>query len=75
MARVDSYSECLFTMYSIYIYIFIEKVFLLRRLLSTQQRFGIPAASLLPQQLDRVLSRCRVYSVMSALYGLKPKDE
>lgn len=50
LACVDSYSECLFTMYSIYIYmhIYIQNVFLLQCLLSIKQCFGIPTAPFFP---------------------------
>lgn len=66
LACVDSYSESLFTMYSIYLHIYIQKVFLL---LVFPQHPSPPAVGQCSVSLPHV--QCH----MSALYGFKPKDK
>lgn len=76
LACVDSYSERVFTMYSIYMHTYIQKVFLLQCfpfykavLWYPLQHPSSPAVGQGTVPLSR--EQCN----MSALYGLKPKDE
>lgn len=63
LACVDSYSERLFTMYSIYIHIYIQKVFLLQCFPFYKAVLWYSYSTLPPQQSGRALSRCHMNSV------------